>query len=276
MSELFYIVDVRPDWVGNPYVTVWRPENAGYAYPLSWAGKYTQEVIDGEPSYYHKVRYGTKRALDRFPVPCEVVEALAPIWCGLDGDQWGLDHGTWSVLAHVFPEADIPVVQLSINALKPLDYHVDLGRRLAPLRERGVMIIGSGNVVHNLGRVQWDNPDGAFDWAERFDDSVVEQLATEDITSGCGGGNYCPGQSVSRAQMAIFLLKTSEGSSYTPPEAVGLFGDVPVGSFGADFIEDLYNRGITGGCQTTPLLYCPGSAVLRQQMATFLVRTFIP
>ena len=104
----------------------------------------------------------------------------------------------------------------------------------------------------------------------------VEQLAAEGVTSGCGGGNYCPGQSVTRAQMAIFLLKTSQGSSYTPPTAVGIFGDVPVGSFGADFIEDLYNRGITGGCQLSPLLYCPGKAVLRQQMATFLVRTFSP
>jgi len=104
----------------------------------------------------------------------------------------------------------------------------------------------------------------------------VERLAAEGVTGGCGGGNYCPDSSVTRAQMAIFLLKTSMGSSYAPPAAVGIFVDVPVGSFGADFIEDLYNRGITGGCQLSPLLYCPGNAVLRQQMATFLTRTFFP
>jgi FG-GAP-like repeat/Immunoglobulin I-set domain/S-layer homology domain len=104
----------------------------------------------------------------------------------------------------------------------------------------------------------------------------VEQLAAEGVTGGCGTDIYCPSQSVTRAQMAIFLLKTKEGSAYTPPTATGIFGDVPVGSFGADFIEDLYNRGITGGCSVSPLLYCPSSSVLRQQMATFLVRTFFP
>jgi 4,5-DOPA dioxygenase extradiol len=109
----------------------------------------------------------------------EVADVVKPLWVGLDQDQWGLDHGTWSVLAHLYPEADVPVVQLSINALRPLDYHVELGSRLAALRERGIMILGSGNVVHNLGRVQWDRPDAAFDWARRFDEAALAQLAED-------------------------------------------------------------------------------------------------
>lgn len=129
--------------------------------------------------------YGFPPALFDFQYPApgspeiaaEVAEAVKPTWCGLDHDQWGLDHGTWSVLAHLYPDADIPVVQLSINALKPLDYHVELGAKLASLRESGIMVLASGNVVHNLQRVQWNMPDAAFDWAERFDDAVVGQLA---------------------------------------------------------------------------------------------------
>ena len=109
----------------------------------------------------------------------QVANLLQPLKVGLD-QQWGLDHGTWSVLAHVFPQADIPVIQLSIDRTKPAQFHYDLGKRLAPLRDEGVLIVGSGNVVHNLGIMNWREQNVAFDWAIRFNDLVKNSLASRD------------------------------------------------------------------------------------------------
>lgn len=90
---------------------------------------------------------------------------------------WGLDHGTWQVLLHAFPGADVPVVQLSIDGTQPGSYHYALGRRLAPLRDEGVLVIGSGNVVHNLALMRRDPAAGPYDWAARFEERVRALIA---------------------------------------------------------------------------------------------------
>lgn len=105
-----------------------------------------------------------------------------------------------------------------------------------------------------------------------FGDAWIEQLAAEGITSGCGNGNYCPNQAVSRSQMAVFLVRANHGNSFVPPTASGIFLDVPVDSFGANYIEQLFADGITGGCGGGN--YCPNNSVTRAEMAVFLVRTF--
>jgi len=96
---------------------------------------------------------------------------------GLD-QTWGLDHGCWSVLRHLFPAADVPVVQMSIDSGRDAQSHYELARELAALRERGVLIVGSGNMVHNLGMIDWENPQGAFDWAAEAG-ALLKQLISE-------------------------------------------------------------------------------------------------
>jgi 4,5-DOPA dioxygenase extradiol len=104
---------------------------------------------------------------------------LAPVSVELD-ESWGLDHGTWSVLHHVFPQADIPVVQLSIDETKTPEFHYEIGKRLSPLRDEGVLVIGSGNIVHNLHTYAWGRHEvEPFDWAVRF-----EKQAREFMRSG--------------------------------------------------------------------------------------------
>ncbi len=120
----------------------------------------------------------------RYPAPGDpalarrVQELLVPFAAAELDEDWGLDHGTWSVLCHAFPGADVPVVQLSIDETRPPAFHYALGKRLAPLREEGILVAGSGNLVHNLHAYAWGGRSGQpYDWAQRFENRARELLA---------------------------------------------------------------------------------------------------
>lgn len=125
----------------------------------------------------------------RYPAPghpelaTQVSELLAPLDVRLD-NLWGLDHGTWSVFCHVYPEADVPIVQLSIDETQPPLFHFEIARRLASLRDEGVLIAGSGNLVHNLHTYAWGrHVEKPFDWAVRFETHAKELMTTGNFDS---------------------------------------------------------------------------------------------
>ncbi len=125
----------------------------------------------------------------QYPAPGDAALAqrvqtlLAPLPVRLD-EEWGLDHGVWSVLCHVFPQADIPVVQLSLDARQSASFHYELGKQLAPLREEGILIAGSGNLIHNLRAYAWGQPQvEAYDWAARFEARARDLMLAGDDAS---------------------------------------------------------------------------------------------
>lgn len=110
-----------------------------------------------------------------------VRDLLAPLPVVLDEEGWGLDHGTWSVLSKAYPGADVPVVQLSIDIMRPPRFHFDLGARLEPLRDEGILVVGTGNVVHNLRVFRRAEESFAYDWAQRFNDYIRGRLLAHDF-----------------------------------------------------------------------------------------------
>ncbi|MFZ0769132.1 MAG: 4,5-DOPA dioxygenase extradiol [Acidimicrobiales bacterium] len=182
----------------NRYTQSWEKFAASFPKPKAvlvisahWYVNITAVTAMRVPRTIHDF-YGFPQPLFdvQYPAPGDpelaqrVIDVVEPTYVGLDNDSWGIDHGTWSVLVHMFPQADVPVLQLSINAELPFDYHFNLGAKLHELRREGVVIVGSGNVVHNLRLVDWQSPGEGKDWAHRFDDDMREIMTSDPSSLG--------------------------------------------------------------------------------------------
>lgn len=139
--------------------------------------------IGGFPRALHEFQYPAKGDPD---LVGRIQKLLAPVAVRAD-HEWGFDHGTWAVLCHVFPGADVPVVQLSIDNRRAAAFHFEIGKRLAPLRDEGVLVIGSGNIVHNLAYYAWRQPEREpYPWAVSFEKRVRESALLPDPSSLAG------------------------------------------------------------------------------------------
>lgn len=155
-----------------------------------WMTRGTAVTAMAHPKTIHDF-YGFPKALFDIQYPAPGSTELAHVLIDQigsphilpDTNEWGLDHGTWSVLKHLYPEANIPVLQLSMDMTKPAEYHFEIGKKLKFLREQGVLIIGSGNIVHNLRQIDWEEKATPFDWAVEFDQWVKEKAEKHDFSS---------------------------------------------------------------------------------------------
>jgi len=148
-----------------------------------WVTPGTHVLASPRPQTIHDF-YGFPPALYEVEYPAPGAPAEAEKLAGnpviVPDEKWGLDHGSWSVLRHMYPNADVPAFQLSLDERRSLKEHLELGREIKQLRERGVLILGSGNIVHNLARVDWSDPHGAYDWAREFDAQVKSAVDAHD------------------------------------------------------------------------------------------------
>lgn len=126
----------------------------------------------GFPKELYNLKYNPKGAKKYAEIAFEELKAEKVMLT----EEWGIDHGTWSILTHMYPKADIPVFQMSLNRLGDEEYHYNLGKKLSNLREKGILIIASGNIVHNLGRMDYEMNSVPFSWATEFDNYISEAV----------------------------------------------------------------------------------------------------
>ncbi len=173
----------------NPYRTAWMELGKNLPTPKAilcisahWLTKGTAVTMVDKPKTIHDFGgFPDELFKQQYPAPGspeyanKVINTIQSTKV-LEDYEWGFDHGTWSVLLNMFPKADIPVFQMSIDYYKPTQYHFDLAKELLSLRSEGVLIIGSGNVVHNLRQVRWEENAKPFDWAIEFDTIVKKSI----------------------------------------------------------------------------------------------------
>ena len=176
----------------NRYTEAWRALAASFPKPRAvlcisahWLTRGLAVTAVEQPRTIHDFGGFPQALFDvQYPAPgspalaARVRELLAPLPVAMDA-EWGLDHGAWSVLVHLFPNADVPVVQLSLDVAQPAAFHYAIGQQLAVLRDEGVLIVGSGNVVHNLGRLNMQ-AGAAYDWATRFEAFARQAITARD------------------------------------------------------------------------------------------------
>lgn len=181
----------------NGYTRAWRALGQEIGKPKAilsvsahWFVPETAVTLMSAPRTIHDFGGFPQALFDvQYPAPGEpelarrVRDLLKPLEVRLD-DSWGLDHGTWSVLCHSYPDADVPVVQLSIDETKPASFHYQVGQRLASLRDEGVLIIGSGNIIHNLHAYAWGRQArDPYDWALRFENAIRQFIRDGDFAA---------------------------------------------------------------------------------------------
>lgn len=156
----------------------------------------------------------------------EIAGMLADLGVGMDRQEWGLDHGSWGVLKPMFPQADIPVIQLSLNWDAPPADHLAMGRRLRPLRERGVLIVGSGNTVHNLRAMRRDAPyDQSYDWTRAFDEQVARWIEQGDGEALAGFQSLGEVAKLAQPSYDHYLPLLHAAGAAEPGEPVAFFND---------------------------------------------------